>query len=138
MGRQYRSPRAGSYSPVAGGYGKFVSPQVVSSSSTAIAIPNYGVTDMSTWTAGEYVLDVPEEGVRKILFRGSSTTTTFVTVRGSTAQTVSFDLAGNTKLQLVATTDVVIELLGINSTRWAIVNMEPTIAANSTGIVKST
>lgn len=124
MGRQTRSPRAGSAD-------KFVSPNVVTSSSVAVAIPNYGVTDVTTWGAGDYVLDAPDEGVRKLLVQTSSTATSRV-IRCSTGTSVKVNNQLGTQITLAATVDQSVGLIGLNSTRWLVLytNGSPTIGTS--------
>lgn len=131
MGRQTRTPHSGEVA-------KFVSPNVVTSSSALVAIPNYGVTDMSTWAAGEYVLAAPDEGVRKTLFSVSSSSTVYPTIRLSTGTSVKIGNQLATQIAFPATVDTVVVLLGVNSTRWLLESASPPIAANSTGIVIGT
>lgn len=129
MSRQLRTLHAASSEP-------FVQPTVASS--TALVIPNYGVTDLTTSAAADYVLAPPEKGVTKTLICTSSTSVARV-VRGSTAATVTFTLAGATQIGFNSTVDAVVRLLGISSTRWTIVSAYPPSAAvNSTGIVVGT
>ena len=137
MGRQFRAPRRG------GGHSQvhtlpFVGPTIVSSSSTLIAIPNYGVTDLSTWTAGEYVLDAPDPGVVKYLVSNSTTNLARV-IKLSTGATVSVNsnpvttgASGNTQITFNGTADQVMALLGINSTHWSV--MFTNAAQASTGM----
>jgi len=101
-------------------------PYIVTSSSTLIAIPNYGATDMSTWTAGDYVLDSPEPGVHKLLFACSSVNTAS-TIWASTGTSVAYDRQGRTKFITPGTTanQWAIELLGINTTQWTIISVSP-------------
>lgn len=139
MGRQFRTPRRGA--SVGAGSMAFVSPAVVTSSSTAIAIPNYGVTDIGAYTAGDYVLDSPETGSRKTILCVSSTSLARV-VRFSTGGTVSCGTlaattgaTGGTQITFNATVDQCVVLLGVNTTHWAIEAMFPPTAVNATGIV---
>jgi hypothetical protein len=119
MGRQFRAPRAGNIE-------KFVGPTVTAASSTIIAIPNYGVTNVSTFATGDYVLDAPEEGVKKTLFCVSSTSIPVI-VRLSTGASVKAGHTAATQIILGLTTiDSAIELVGVNSTRWAILSMTAT------------
>ena len=72
MGRQFRPPRRVSSGIPGVSYGGMpvTAPNVIVNSSTVIAIPNYGMTDLSNtalWTAGDFVLDAPDAGVRKVL-----------------------------------------------------------------------
>lgn len=114
MGRQYRSPRAGSGD-------KFTSPNVVSSSSVVELIPNYGVTDMTTWGAGDYVLGAPDEGVHKWLIQTSSTAASRI-IRMSTGTTVKLNNQLGTQITMAATVDQAVHLIGVNSTRWIAVS----------------
>lgn len=134
MGRQYRSPRRGA----AGSQHQVTGPSVVTSSSTLIVIPNYGVTDMSTWAAGEYVLDTPDVGSFKTFICSSSAATT-KTVRLSTGNTVTIAFntpttgaSGNTQINFASTLDQCIQMYGQNSTHWVMVSVQP--ALNSTAV----
>lgn len=128
MSRQLRSLPAGS--SVA-----FVTP--TRASSTELVIPNYGITDVST--QGEFTMAPPDAGVRKTLFYASSSTSATAVVRFSTAATVKGSLAGATQITFAGTVDCVVELIGINSTRWAVISAYPPGAAvNSTGIIVGT
>jgi hypothetical protein len=130
MGRQFRPPRRGSGT-------KFVTVQVPTSSSTAIAIPNYGVTDLSTFTAGDWVMDAPEEGVTKTLVSVSSTSVARV-IRMATDASVKCGNGGATQITFSATTvDQCVRLLGINSTRWVIEYMTP-VASTGAGLAFGT
>lgn len=103
--------------------------------------PNHGVT-LFTHTSSEVItLMPPEAGVRKtIVFNGSSATTLTPTVRGSSAQTVTFSggtLGGNTALptmfKLAATRSTnmatCVELLGLSSVSWLVTGVHPVILA---------
>jgi hypothetical protein len=129
MGRQFRAPRRGNSV-------KFNTVQVPASSSTVIAIPNYGITDVSTFAAGEYVLDAPEEGVRKTLVNVSGTSAARI-IRSATDGAVKF---GNALTSIVyggTTVDTCIVLVGINSTRWCVESVYP-VAATAAGVTLST
>jgi hypothetical protein len=129
MGRQFRAPRRGNSE-------KFNSLQVPAVSSLVSVIPNYGITDMSTWAAGEYVLDAPEEGVRKTIISVSGTSVARV-VRSATDSSVKF-ANGLTSLVFGQTTvDVSISMVGVNSTRWCITSASP-VASSGAGITLST
>ena len=141
MGRQYRPPRQGGSPGGIGSGGSFtyVSPQVVSSSSTVIAVPNYGITDISTWAAGEYVMDVPVAGLEKVILSVSSSSLARV-IRMSTGTSVKVngDGTAHTQITFNATVGQCVTLLGLNSTTWVIKAMHPPTAVNSTGIVSAT
>jgi hypothetical protein len=105
-------------------------------SSLVSVIPNYGITDMSTWAAGEYVLDAPEEGVRKTIISVSGTSVARV-VRSATDSSVKF-ANGLTSLVFGQTTiDVAISMVGVNSTRWCITSANP-VTSSGAGISLST
>jgi hypothetical protein len=135
MGRQYRAPRRGNGQA-------FVGPAVApTTGNLTISIPNYGITDLSTMS-GEIVLDAPDAGVRKTLFRsvaGSSGTV----VRFSSSNTVScatLGTTGGTQITFNATLDCCVVLLGQNSTHWVVESMYTGLTgggafANTTGIV---
>jgi hypothetical protein len=135
VGRQFRSPRRGTGSVI-------TAPVVVpATGNLTISIPNYGMTDLSTMS-GEMVLDAPEAGVRKTLFRsvaGSSGTV----VRFSSSNTVScatLGTTGGTQITFNATLDCCVVLIGRNSTHWVVESMYSGLTgggafANTTGIV---
>lgn len=137
MGRQFRAPRRGNSGVVGHSWG-FVGPSIVSSSSTLVVIPNYGATDLSTWAAGEYVLDAPEAGVVKLLCSNSTTNLARV-IKLSTNASVSVNTnpvttgaSGNTQITFNGTADQVMALIGINSTHWSV--MFTNAAQHSTGM----
>lgn len=104
-------------------------------SSTEPTIPNYGVTDVSALAATDWVLAPPEAGVTKTLFSTSSTSVARV-VHMSTGTSVTMDSTAHVVITFAATVDTVVQLLGVNSTRWVVTNVYPPAAAvNSTGIV---
>ena len=135
MSRQYRPPRRGSGAGQGGGSGSMAftnaSPDVsASGSSTVIAIPNYGFTDISAGISTEYVLDAPDKGSRKTIFCGSSTTSARI-VHLSTGKTVSCDLVGSMTMTFTTTVDVIVEMYGISSTRWTCVFYPPASTAGT-------
>ena len=134
MGRQYRAPRRGS-----GGFSSnsLVAPAIVTSSSTAIAIPNYGITDIGAYAAGEYVLDSPDTAIRKTLLCVSSSSAARV-VRMSTGTSVTVGGGAATQITFNATIDQCVVLVGVNSTHWAIETAYPPIAVNATGLAIAT
>lgn len=137
MGRQFRSVRkGGSGSHSGAGSGTLVAPVFASSSSTAIQIPNYGITDLTTFTAGEYVMDAPDTGVTKTLVWASSSSAAVV-IRMSTAQTVKVGNSAATQITFgLSTCDAAVQLVGLNSTRWAVVSA--TVPTTLTGATYST
>ena len=107
---------------------------------TAVTVSNYGVTRITS-TGGNYVLGAPAEGVEKRIIVTDATTGTNHVVYGSTdaAAAVKFNAAGATILTFQATVDCVVDLVGVDSTRWVITNVYPdNVAANATGIVFGT
>src|SRR5512139_486996 len=140
MGRQYRPPRRGPDSP-AGLAGMthmpIVTPSVVTSSSTVIAIPNYGATDISTWAAGDYVLDAPAAGVVKTLFAVSSTSAARV-IRAATDASVKIGLGGATQITNAASTVAFsVTMMGVNSTQWVVLSAFP-VASTGAGVAIAT
>jgi len=106
--------------------------------STAITIPNYGVSELLSTAANTYVLGAPDEGIRKTLY-SVTTTSAAVIVRGSTGTTVTFDNQANTQITFNATVDMIVDLLGVSSTRWLVTNVHPdNLAENTTGVVVGT
>lgn len=131
MGRQYRSPRRGG----SGSAGQTLPASYLNSaSSTLIAIPNYGVTDLSTYAAGDYVMDSPDTGVVKTLVWASSSSAAVV-VRLSTGTSVKAGHSAATQITMGLTTcDCYVQLIGLNSTRWAIAAVTiPSTLANVPG-----
>lgn len=124
MGRQARTLRVGETSlevdPLTG------------LSSGKITLSNYGVSNLASTAATEYVLDPPVEGIRKTLY-SVTTTSAAVVVRGSTGTSVKFGNQGATQLTFAATHAMVVELLGLNSTQWLISGHF--MAADTTGLV---
>jgi hypothetical protein len=134
MGRQFRPPRRGPDQP-AGLPGMshmpITVPYVVSASSTVVAIPNYGATDLSAYAAGDFVLDAPAAGVVKTLFSYTSTAAARV-IRGSTSTAVKFGNQGFTEIQWGNSTSAnAVTLLGVNSTLWAIISGYPTTVSTA-------
>lgn len=130
MGRQFRTPR------IAGGATPFVG-SIQNPTSVASVIPNYGVTDVSTWAAGDYVLAAPAEGVRKVFVSVQGTSVARV-IRGSTGTSVKFGSTAHTQLNFGNTTVACcIELMGYNSTQWLIMSAFP-LATTGAGIVSAT
>ncbi len=128
MSRQYRSPRSGGGTggPSAAFVVAITPPTAISGSTGGIInLPNYGVTVLDT--SGEYVLDAPVAGVVKRLLVTSATSINQIIVRASTGTAVKFNNDGATQIAFTAATtiDRSVELIGINSTRWAVVNVHP-------------
>lgn len=115
MGRTSRTRRSNE------GYPGYVT-TADTASSTVVNIPNYGFTTLTanTTSATTYVLGAPEEGVRKTLVISCPAGSAAVTVRGSVGTDVKFD--GATQTQVVGTSaqTAVVDMVGINSTKWQI------------------
>jgi hypothetical protein len=109
-------------------------------------IPNHGISLVVATSSEIYTLAPPEFGVEKtIIFSVSSSTGITPTVRGSTAQTVTFSggtLGGNTALptmfKLAATRstnqNVVVSLVGVSSVSWAVRSIHPYTTFSAAGI----
>jgi hypothetical protein len=141
MGRQFRALRSGGSHGVTPSV-QFVGPALATSSSVATVIPNYGVTDMSTWPSGDYVMAAPVAGVQKTLLRVGGTTAACA-VWGSTAQPkdVLFGDAGTShrKITFQSSVNCAVQLIGLNATAWAIVSQYPQgLTANTTAVFSGT
>ncbi len=114
MGRQFRPPRRG-------GPGGVANSLLVGT--TLVAIPNYGITDLSGFPAGDVVLDSPDTGVTKTLVWASSSSVAVV-VRMSTGTSVKVGNTAATQITFgLATSDCAAQLVGLNSTRWAVISL---------------
>jgi hypothetical protein len=100
---------------------------------TAPTMPNYGVSVISATSSEVFVLAAPTPGVRKTLaFSGNSTANNAV-VRLSTASGVVTFFNGTSTGQSILTCAAarstascqVVELIGMNSTSWMILNVFP-------------
>jgi hypothetical protein len=131
MGRQFRPARRGSGD-------KFVTAATVTgASSVLVVIPNYGVTDLSTYAAGDWVMDAPEEGVQKTLISVSSTSVARV-IRMATDASVKVGGGGATQITFgQSTLDQCVVLRGVNSTRWCLESVYP-VAASAAGLAFGT
>ena len=117
----------------------------VSSGSTGAGgtslIPNYGITQISATSAEVYVLAPPIAGVEKTLIFHTYSTTALPIVKLCTdgAQTVSL-LGSSTNLTVLKSaatkstvSATVVQLKGLNSTSWIMMNVWPTMAGVTTG-----
>ena len=131
MGRTLRTARVGE---------KELSVDLVAGTTTVATLPSHGHSVISTADGTEFIMAAPEEGVRKsISVLGITTTTVTVVVRGSTAADVTFTKAGATQLTFAATVDMAVDLMGVSSTRWQVMNVYPdNLAENTTGVVVGT
>lgn len=133
MGRQFRSPRRGSG---VSNVQPFTIPTTVDQT---ISIPNYGVTDLTTYAAGEYTLDAPEFGVRKTFIKAAgATASSGVVIRMSSGKTVSVGVGSTAGTQITfntTATDTAVVLMGLNSTHWITESMYTGLTILTTGIV---
>lgn len=126
MGRQLRNVRVGEHE---------LENAIAIASSAKVGISNYGVTELPSTAAVDYVMAPPQEGVRKTLY-SVTTTSAAVVVRLSTAATVTVGNQGATQLTFGATHAMAVDLLGVNSTQWIITGQY--LTANTTGLVVGT
>jgi hypothetical protein len=100
---------------------------------TAPSMPNYGVSVISATSSEVFVLQAPVAGVRKTLaFAGNSTANNAVVRLSTTSGVVTFfngTSTGQTILTCAAARSTascqVVELLGMNTTSWMILNVFP-------------
>lgn len=95
--------------------------RITTISSTAVRIPNYGKTLMSSTAAGTYIMEAPIPGVRKVIVQ-TTTSTVVRTINGPTT-TVLFanTTATNTALAFDTLGDM-IELEGRTSLIWDVIS----------------
>ena len=110
-----------------------------STGATTAGMVDYGVSLLTNTSSDIFTLTPPKPGLRRTLICTSSSSVTQVVVRGSTAQTVSFDKVGNTLMKVkpaASTHDVVINLIGVTATRWAIASIFPILTTGlSAGVI---
>jgi hypothetical protein len=106
-------------------------------------LPNHGVSLITPTSSEVFTLAAPEAGVQKtIVFSVSSSTALTTTVRGSSAQTVTFSggtLGGNTalptmfKLAVTRSTNMntIVDLVGLSSVTWAVKSVYPVITTGN-------
>lgn len=104
-----------------------------------LTIANFGVTEISS-AADTWTLAPPSEGVRKVLYAlGASSAARVVQLSTNGAATVKVGNQSATRITFNATVAQAVELLGINSTQWIVLSVNPeTAAVNSTGVVIGT
>ncbi len=130
MGRQLRTKREGESKLFVG----------ATTATSVASIDSNGVTLFDTTAAKSYVLAPPAEGVRKTLVCNSPTSAA-VTVLLCTdgAASVTVGSTASTRITFNATAEAVVDLVGVNATRWAVVSVYPdNVAANATGTVFGT
>jgi hypothetical protein len=129
MGRQLRTLPSGEVKKIVAG----------TTSASNVSIPNYGVTEISSG-ANTWTLDRPAEGVRKVLYAlGISSEARVVQLSTNAAAAVKVGNQAATRITFNATVAMAVELLGINSTQWVVLSVNPeTAAVNSTGVVIGT
>lgn len=113
MGRTFRSKREGEKSLFVG---------AGAAGSTAVNVPNYGVTELTanTTAVSTYVLGAPDEGVRKTIVIYCPAGSAAVTVRGSVGTDVKFNGATQTQVVGTSAATAVVDMVGVNSTKWQI------------------
>jgi hypothetical protein len=116
---------------------------VVGSGTTGSGVadfPNHGVSIVTVTSSETYCLEPPVAGRRKTIILHMYTTTIAPEIWASTAAGGAVTFMGNTtgltKLKYVAagrSTQVatVVELIGINSTRWAVTSVFPVTTATT-------
>jgi hypothetical protein len=107
-------------------------------SAAVVTIPNYGVTEITS-AANTWTLAPPTEGCRKTLYSlGISSAARVVQLSTNAAAAVKVGNQSATRITFHATVGMCVEMLGINSTQWVLVSVDPPIAANSSGIAIGT
>jgi hypothetical protein len=128
MGRQLRTLPANEGEKIVAG----------TTSAAVVTIPNYGVTEITS-AANTWTLAPPTEGCRKTLYSlGISSAARVVQLSTNAAAAVKVGNQSATRITFHSTVGMCVELLGINSTQWVLVSVDPPIAANSSGIAIGT
>jgi hypothetical protein len=128
MGRQLRTLPANEGEKIVAG----------TTSASVVTIPNYGVTEITS-AANTWTLAPPTEGCRKTLYSlGISSAARVVQLSTNAAAAVKVGNQSATRITFHATVGMCVEMLGINSTQWVLVSVDPPIAANSSGIAIGT
>jgi hypothetical protein len=106
--------------------------------STVASVPNYGLSKLTT-AANTYVLDSPEAGVQKWLYRGpgSSAATVVKLHPVSSGDSILVGLT-NTEIVFNSTDHTLIGLVGVSSVQWAVTCATTGATAPSTGIAFQT
>jgi hypothetical protein len=130
MGRQLRSKRGGEVK-------KFTR---ATTGTTKHTIDAYGVTEIVSTAAASFVLAPPEEGVEKTpIFQNPTSAAVAVLLSTDGAASVTVGTTAATRITSNSTAAAVVKLVGVNSTRWAVVSIYPPgVAANTTGVVLGT
>ena len=124
MGRTVRTKRAGEIE-------KYT--RAVTTGSSIETIDATGVTELLSTAANTYTLAPPVEGAHKYLI-DQTPTSAAVVVRASTGTGITIGTTAATQVTFNSTAQAVVHLLGVNSTRWAVVSVYPdNVAANTTG-----
>jgi hypothetical protein len=106
----------------------YQSVNAASTASTHRGMANTGVSIISATSGETYTLQAPYAGAVKRIVCTSVSTTAQPRVRGSTAQTVTFDAVGNTMFLIkpaASSHHIVVDLVGMSSVAWAIANIHP-------------
>jgi hypothetical protein len=107
-------------------------------SASVVTIPNYGVTEITSG-ANTWTLAPPTEGCEKTLYAlGVSSAARVVQLSTNAAAAVKVGNQAATRITFHSTVGMCVRLLGINSTQWVLVSVDPPIAANSSGIAIGT
>lgn len=110
---------------------------------TAPSMPNSGVSVITATSAEVYVLQPPVTGCQKTLVFNTYSTTALPVVKFCTAAAQSISLLGvSTNLTVIKSAATkstvaatVVQLIGINSTRWAITNVFPANVSTGTTVI---
>ena len=110
---------------------------------TAKRVPAWGISYLTTSTGATtesvYQMDPPIPGVRKTInFVSTNTGTNSVHLYTSTGGTINFNSSNGTTMCVLGSTagnNVTIELLGINSTMWAMIPTVSTAVISQTTVI---
>lgn len=111
---------------------------VASTGSTAVSIPNYGLSHISS-AANTWVLDAPEPGVVKTLFSaaGSSAARVIKLHPVSSGDSITVGPTA-TEIAIHSTAETLVQLIGVSSVKWHVLAASTgggAAAVNSTGVV---
>lgn len=107
--------------------------------STAATIPNYGMSVIGS-SANTYVMDAPEAGCMKFLYRASAGSSGAVVKLSpvSSGDSITVGLTG-TEIAFHTTDHALVGLVGVSSVKWAVMFATTgATAVNSTGVVFQT
>lgn len=104
--------------------------QVDTTGATTMGMAAYGVSLITATSSEIYTLNPPKPGLRKMIVCTSSSSAAQPVIRGSTAQTVTFDKVGNTMFKIkpaASTHNTIVTLVGLSSVQWAFQSIFPTL-----------